>query len=163
MLLAVQEVSVYASHYQFYVQDSEPEGDPGTPQFWSSQALDDYLAVDSDIMAVGTASYGTVRVRAEVHDAEPPIADAWDHITEAGVLVPSGTLRVEGCLDTTGVNFAVMPGPYRVRCCHANRSAGVDFGDGGDWYLIQVWPGQGPERRVVKRWHAEPPLEDGFA
>jgi hypothetical protein len=148
-------VSVYASHFQFYVRDSEPDGDCGTPHFWSPQAMADHLAVDGDIMAVGTASYGTVRVRAEVHDAAPPIEGEWDHITEAGISVHSGVLRVEGCIDTTGVDYKVAPGPYRVRCCHANRSAGVDVGDGGDWYLIQAWPGQGPERRVLKRWQAD--------
>jgi hypothetical protein len=149
VLVTTQELRVNASHFQFYVRDEDPEGDPGAKEFWSPEALADHLAVDEDIVAIGTASYGMVRVRVEIHDSEPAVAGEWDHVTEAGLSVPSGVMHVAGCVDSFAA-FEVQPGPYRVRCCHANRSAGVIGGEGGDWYLLQVWPGQGPARSVLR-------------
>src|SRR5262245_56582261 len=153
---AVRKLRLYASHRQFYVQDCDPCGDTGAPSFWTDQACKDELAVADGILGIGTASYGSVKVVVEVHDAEPPLQLAdWDHATEAGLEVASGTLRVIGCLENQGADFQVEPGPYRVRCCHANRAGRVDHGAGADWYLVQVWPGDEPTPRVLKHWKAK--------
>src|SRR5262245_36860637 len=129
MRLTTRTLRVYASHTQFYVQDSEPLGDTGDRSFWSDQACRDHLALADGILGIGTASYGFVRVEVELHDSEPPLdPNRWDHVTEAGLDVDSGTLVVIGCAVTDGDDFEVEPGHYRVRCCHANRAGGVSSG-----------------------------------
>jgi hypothetical protein len=157
MLLAVRKVWLYASHHQFYVMDSDPDGDTGERSFWSEQACRNELATTDGIIGIGTASYGTVEVIVQVHDEKPPgNPEPWDHVTEAGLNVSSGTLRVVGCPELVGPDFEVTPDHYRVRCCHANRAGSVhNGGKGQDWYLIQVWPDQPSPACVLKSWRGK--------
>lgn len=147
---------LYASHHQFYVEDARAPGDTGHPDFWTKQASQDALAVIAGTIGIGTGSYATVEVNTEIHDTEPPVQlDDWDHVTEAGLTITSGVLRVVGCLDDgDGEEFAVASGSYRVRCCHANLAGLEEFGEGKDWYLVQVWPSGDASRQVLKRWSA---------
>src|SRR5262245_10732614 len=152
MRLTSRKLRVYASHRQFYVRDSDPLGDTGAPSFWTDRACRDHLAITDGVLGIGTGSYGFVRVTVEVHDAEPPLDLAgWDHVTEAGLDVDSGALRVTGPFEQ-GEDFEVEPGHYRVRCCHANRAGAVPSGTGRDRYLVQVWPADPAPPRVLKRW-----------
>jgi hypothetical protein len=149
-----EEISLYASHRQFYVQDSEPRGDTGDPAFWTDKASTDRLAITDGILGIGTGSYDFVRVRAEGFSSKPPLDLAkWDHVTEAGLEVRSGMILVMWCLSDSGLFFRVQPGQYRVRCCHSNLAASVDStGDAGDWYSVQLWPSPRTAPRVLKRW-----------
>ena len=45
MVQLEEEIRLYASHHQFYVQDSEPLGKADDPAFWTVEALDMRLAV----------------------------------------------------------------------------------------------------------------------
>jgi hypothetical protein len=148
----VREFRTYASHHQFYVQDGdEPNGDTGT-NFWSKRAVRDHLALKPDILGIGTASYGSVTIVVEIHDKKPPVRlSAWDHVTEAGIDIRSGMLRVIGCLADTHADFAVGRGHFRVRCCHAELAGGVQSGEGTDWYLVQVWPARRSPMKILKR------------
>ena len=155
MLLERREQRLYASHNQFYVQDANG-GDTSDPSFWTEETTHDRLAVVAGVVGVGTGSYGYVRVFSEIHDVAPPLDLAiWDHVTKASLEVKSGTLRVIGCLDPVGEDFQVMPGAYRVRCCHANLAEATDAEDGEDWYLVQVWPAPILPPVLLKQWSAD--------
>ena len=79
----------------------------------------------------------------------------WDHVTEASLTIESGILRVIVCLELTGEEFELGPGTYRVRCCHANLVESDETGEeGGDWYLVQVWPSPDSPPRILKRWQS---------
>jgi hypothetical protein len=161
--MIAEELRVYASHRQFYVQDSDPPGTTDDPAFWSEEACRNRLAVADGILGIGTGSYDFVKVRVEQHDSQPRLKlSKWDHVTEAGLEVRTKFLLVLGCLSSSGLFFRVRPGHYRVRCCHANLAASVDStGDAGDWYLVQFWLCAPPEARtrtrptearILKRW-----------
>ena len=149
-----EEIRLYASHTQFYVQDSEPLGSSDDPEFWTQEACDNHLAIADGLLGIGTGSYDFVRVRVEEHQARPPLKlSGWDHVVEAGLDVRTRYLLVMGCLSSSGLFFRVRPGHYRVRCCQANLAASTDStGDAGDWYLVQFWPSKRAEARVLKRW-----------
>lgn len=161
MLIESRKQRLYASHHQFYIEDQEYPGDTGEPTFWSEAAFKDLLAISEGTLGIGTGTYGSVEVTTEIHDSEPLLELArWDHVTEASLTLQSGTLQVIGCLEETGETFKLQPGSYQVRCCHANLIQSDEFGEGGDWYLVQVWPsaialtltGQLTPPRVLKRW-----------
>jgi hypothetical protein len=149
-----EEIRLYASHRQFYIQDSDPAGSTADPDFWTDQADEDRLAMANGILGVRTGSYDFVRVRVQEH-VTIPLLDLmrWDHVTEAGLMVRTRFLLIEGCLSSSGLFYRVSPGHYRVRCCHANLAASVDStGNAGDWYLVQFWSAALSERKVLKRW-----------
>jgi hypothetical protein len=152
--MIAEEIRLYASHHQFYVQDSEPLGSSDSPDFWTQQAWDHHLAIANGLLGIGTGSYDFVRVRVEEHQAEPPLElSQWDHISEAGLEIRTWYLLVMGCLSSSGLFFRVRPGHYRVRCRQANLVASTDStGDAGDWYLVQFWPSKPSGARVLKQW-----------
>ncbi|HEY9879047.1 MAG TPA: hypothetical protein V6D29_11355 [Leptolyngbyaceae cyanobacterium] len=161
MLIESRKQRLYASHHQFYVEDQEYPGDTGDPNFWTEDAFKDLLAISEGTIGIGTGTYGSVDVTTEIHDSKPPLdLEVWDHVTEASLMLKSGTLQVIGCLEETGETFQVQSGSYCVRCCHANLDQSDEFGEGSDWYLVQLWPcaialalaGQLPPPRVLKRW-----------
>jgi hypothetical protein len=148
------EIRLYASHSQFYVQDSEPRGDTGDPKFWTDRAIDDHLAIADGILGIGTGSYAFVRVRVEEHESEPALTlTEWDHVVEADLELRTSRLFVMG-VAFSGLFFDVRQGNYRVRCCQANLAASIfsQTEQGGDWYLVQFWASQPSEPKVLKRW-----------
>ena len=155
MLIESRKQRLYASHHQFYVEDRDYPGDTADPSFWTQEAFDDHLAIVEGTLGIGTGTYGYVQVTTEIHDEKPALEiELWDHVTEAGLKIRSGYLRVIGCLDNEGEEFKAEPGHYCVRCCHANLAGSSEFDEGRDWYLVQVWPASGSPRRVLKRWPA---------
>ncbi len=152
-----EEIRLYASHHQFYVQDSEPRGTADDPTFWTKEASDNRLAVGDGLLAIGTGTYDFVKVRVEQHDPEPPLdLSAWDHVSECGLEVRTRFLLIMGCLSQSGLFFEVRPGHYRVRACHANLAESEQevpsnwTGEFRDWYLIQFWPGTSSKSMVLK-------------
>lgn len=157
----MEEIRIFASHHQFYVQDAEPRGNPGDAGFWSKEAFARRLALADGIVGIGTGTYGLVQVRVEQHTAEPELDfSVWDHITECDLEVRSNLILVFGCISTSGLFFMVKPGHFRVRVCHANlceseQEVPNDWqGEFRDWYLVQFWPEKSaipPDARVLKQ------------
>ena len=149
---------LYASHHQFHLEDDGDPGDAGNEGFWSEEASADMLAMGPRIIAVVTASYGRVRVVLELHHARPPLEpEPWDHIVEGSIDLPSGRIRLIGCLDDAWMVKQVPAGSYRVRCHGGSLAGGVEYGDGADHYLLQLWRAPHAARHVLKRW-TEPTL-----
>src|SRR5437764_13027567 len=97
-----EETRLYASHRQFYVQDSEPLGSSDSADFWSKQACEDHLATADGLLAIGTGSYDFVLVRVEEHQSKPPMKlSEWDHVVEAGLDIRTRYLLVMGGLSTS--------------------------------------------------------------
>lgn len=150
--------SLYADHFQFYLGDSELDGDTSASDFWSDAAFERRLAVGHGILAVETELYGTVPVALEVREG-PPLDDpaVWDHVAEAGLDLPSGYLAIDGCLDYMPHDLPrigyrsplieVAPGAYRVRV-HYGGLGTQRFGEtpfGGqelsdEQYRVVLWP-----------------------
>jgi hypothetical protein len=153
-----EEIRLYASHHQFYVQDSEPSGSSDDSTFWTKEACKNRLAIGDGLIGIGTGTYDFVKVRVEQHDAEPPVdLDQWDHVTESGLQIRTKFVLIMGCLSQSGLFFQVKPGHYRVRACHANLAESEqevpnDWKGGfQDWYLIQFWPSKPLRAKILKR------------
>jgi hypothetical protein len=145
-----EEILLYASHHQFFLQDSERPLDPN----YSEEAAANRSAIGNGVIAILTGSYDHVRVIVEQHFGEPQLdLTQWDHVTQAGLDINSGMVLIYGCISSSGLFFRVAPGHYCVRSCHANLAAATDStGDAGDWYLIQFWPAAPFDLQVLKRW-----------
>jgi len=165
--------SLYADHYQFYLGDSELDGDTGAPEFWSQEAFKRRLAVGHGIIGIGTELYGSVPVVLEVHDKAPSqdLGD-WDHVAEASLLVPSGRIAIDGCLNFVpralpyvtyrSPQIEVAPGIYRVRVYYGNLDSVrfEDADDGGEevsdeHYTVVLWPAAYAEPATLRFKRAE--------
>lgn len=154
----VEETRLYASHHQFYVQDSKPRGNPGEETFWTRKAFENRLAIGDGLIAIGTGSYDFVKVRVEYHRSKPKVNLAqWDHVTECDLSIQTGLILVFGCLSMSGIFFDVEPANYRARALHANLAESEQevpagwSGDYGDWYLVQFWRSRPSRPRILKR------------
>ena len=146
--------TIFASHYQFYIEDPDFPVDTSAPDFWTETASNNRLAVGPGVLGIRTGSYGFVRLLTEAHDSPPEyLSGTWDHIIEAGLVITQGKLKLVGCLDDGNEEiFSVPPGHYRVRCYYSNLAESVDVGEGGDWYVVQFWPGGPDEIKILERW-----------
>jgi hypothetical protein len=153
-----EQIRLYASHHQFYVQDSAPLSSADDPSFWTEDACENRIAIGDGILGVGTGTYGFVDVRVELHTSEPPVdLSSWDHVTECGLELRTQFFLIMGCLSTSGLFFTVTPGHFRVRVCHANLGESEQevpsnwSGEFRDWYLVQCWPSLLMPPNVLKR------------
>jgi hypothetical protein len=95
----------------------------------------------------------TVPVTVEIVDVEPSLdINAWDHVAEASLNLPTGRLQLHECKGGAVADFEVAPGWYRVRSCHGGLDSIDGTGlDGDDHHRLVLWPGPPAEVRVVKQ------------
>jgi hypothetical protein len=114
--------TTYASHHQFTVTDDDPSVF-GDPDGWAdSEALKRQLVQTCPgQLAVGTTSYGDVRVEIALSDSpldSDSIAQGWQHVVEASLTTTTGRLVIESVADAglpSAPRVSVAPGTYRVR------------------------------------------------
>lgn len=139
-----------ADHYQFHVQDAEATDGLIDGDSWSNEASQRArIAVAQHAIAVGTARYDFVPVTLEMR-AEPPAPeplDAYDHVVEVDVELPSGRLAVTGCtqLPSEVDPVVLRPGRYRLRIAYepdARPRRVPDDSEPGDYltYRLTLWP-----------------------
>ncbi|OXE95593.1 hypothetical protein B0A63_23925, partial [Flavobacterium johnsoniae UW101] len=84
---------------QFYLNDKD-EGDTGSENFWSDQALNDKLAVEKGILGVSIENTeGMVKCELEILNSKSLISDfsSFDHVVEASLEIKTGILQVNDC------------------------------------------------------------------
>jgi hypothetical protein len=101
-----------------------------------------------------------VPLRVEGWGGRPPLdLDAWDHVAEFSLTVPSGKLALaSGGGDEVTVGIA--PGAYRARWSGRNLGAAAEWErldeTAPDTYRLQIWPGPpAAPRAEIKRWRGE--------
>ncbi|MDX3071131.1 hypothetical protein [Streptomyces sp. MI02-7b] len=163
---------LFADHCRIDLCDDSSEGD--LSRAWTARATADHVAVTEDALGIGTVVNLCVAVDIEIL-LQPPSDDSprFDHVAEAGVHVPSGSLVVLGCGDygPGAARFAVAPGWNRVRVskrdmalasrAHAGSQEDSDDMDAAERIRVQQLPGPRTPTRVIKRWNrsgaASPP------
>jgi hypothetical protein len=139
----------YADHFAFVISDAEATEDVFDGDTWVKADEAWRIAVERHCIAVGTARYDHVPVRLALRDT-PPAAeplDAFDHVVEADIALPSGKMAVTGATELPHeVEPVRLPaGRYRVRVVYArtdDRPARYNPDDAGDHleYQITMWP-----------------------
>lgn len=139
-----------ADHYQFHVQDAEATDGLIDGDSWSNEASErTRIAVAPHAIAVGTARYDFVPVTLEIRAAPPAFEslDAYDHVVEADLELPSGRLAMTGCtqLPSEVDPVVLRPGRYRLRIAYEPdaRPRGVpDDRKPGEYltYRLTLWP-----------------------
>jgi len=105
---------VFADYHQFYLWDEEIA--PEAPIDWSDDDVAHRLKAAPNVVVVCPVRNMTVPVEVELHDTEPTYnIDAWDHIAECSLDLPSGKLQIHECTGGAVGSFQTNPGTYRVR------------------------------------------------
>jgi hypothetical protein len=149
---------VYASHFQFYVQDVDAYDtwmragaamDPDLPPAgWTEEAGQIHrIGVERYSISVGTARYDFVETVLRIGESAPELDERAEHIVEASLDVPSGVVSVVGCLEESGPEHrvALPAGSYRVRVSYLPGDPPVESsGDDGAGdhlsYHLDLWP-----------------------
>ncbi|MES2138199.1 MAG: hypothetical protein V4511_00720 [Bacteroidota bacterium] len=150
-----QHLDFYSSHRQFYLCDSTTPFDTDSETFWTEEADKRRLAIGTNILGIATASYGHVQCDIQIIEKRNDNykADDYDHIVECPLKVPSGVLQIFSCLDPTSeFEMTVSPGVYGVRIYSKNLATVIDE-DGDDSYLVEIWPTEALECRVLRQYN----------
>jgi hypothetical protein len=170
----VQRLTVFADHYQFYLQDLQAYGqwmrahgtDPDLPPAgWTSEAVYIHrIGVEPYSLAVGTARNDRVEAELRLHPAEPStwVMDA-EHVVEADLDVPNGDLAVYGPADDPGQepHISIAQGRYRVRVSYLPSgppAAEANETGYGDYFIYRVdlWPASKPAPLAVLKQGPDP-------
>ncbi len=146
---------VFADYHQFYLWDSGTN--PEAPTEYDDADMRRRIKVGPNVVAVQTEHNRTVAVEIEIHDAEPEYdSNAWDHIAEASLNLPTGKLQVHECTGGPVADFTVEPGWYRVRTFHGGfDSLDESSLEGNDHYRVVLWPKARKVLRIVKQYNTQ--------
>jgi hypothetical protein len=145
-----QAFDVFADYHQFYLWDRGMTAE--APTEYTDEDIRRRIKTGPHVVVIQPERNTTVPVAVEVHDADPGFdPDAWDHIAEASLHLPTGQLQVHECTGGPVAEFAVPPGWYRVRSL-GGRFTTVAGLDGSDHYLAVLWPAPPADVRIVKQW-----------
>jgi hypothetical protein len=149
--MQLRSLSLFADYFQFYLWD--PGMNPKAPEDYTPPDLERRLKTGPNVVAIVTARNMTVPVTIEIVDAEPSLdIDAWDHVAEASLHLPTGRLQLHECTGGAVADFEVAPGWYRVRSCHGGLDSIDSTGlEGNDRYHLVLWPAPCAELRVLKQ------------
>jgi hypothetical protein len=153
-LLDSKELEVFADYHQFYLWDSTITSQ--APETYTEDDVRRRIKTGPNVVVVQTERNLNVPVTIEIHDSEPTLdTDAWDHIAEASLHLPSGNLQIHECTDGPVADFKLTPGWYRVRSMHGGfETLGPFVTDGNDFYRVALWPANAADVSVLKQWAA---------
>ena len=138
---------------QFYLNDKD-KGDMGSENFWTDEAFNARLAVESGILGISIANdEGIVKCELEILDSKSLVSDfsIFDHVVEASLEIKTGILQVNDCPFTDLIlEQKIEIGNYRVRIYFNNfKSAYSENPE--DYYKIEMWKDDFSNRHVLKR------------
>jgi hypothetical protein len=150
--MARYDIEVFADYFQFYLQDAGIQ--PSAPLDYTDDDVRRRVKVAPNVVVVQPVRNMTVPVVIEVLDRDPGVdIEAWDHVTECSLSLPTGHLQVDTVHCNPKLDLELTPGEYRVRCLFAELDRLSEDGlDGDDRYQVQLWPDAPAELRVVKQW-----------
>jgi hypothetical protein len=129
---------VFVEYAQFSLINEDAEFPPDA---WSPEANVAHAAAFKGGVAVGTSTkHGYVSVRVE-HTSPTPSIEQADQVVDAPLDV-TGKLKLMSISSWLDVD-TVPSGHYTVRIYSSNVERGLEVGDGGDSYRLQLFPSQG--------------------
>jgi hypothetical protein len=108
--MELHKLDFWTSH-QFYLVNQSSPFRTDSDDFWTTQASTDKLAVEEEILGVGTECYGPVKGDLQVSDIEPGEQDFsdYDHVVEGSLELKSGVLQVFPCTGNVPVLELSLP------------------------------------------------------
>jgi hypothetical protein len=160
-LAFVLELIVEADYGQIYVYDPETQADMPDDLYEDQleRASDDadtsrrFVGYDRGLVDILTPSQFNWKMpmRIEVWEDAPPLdLDAWDHVAEVPLPVPSGTLCFQASGGGEPIEAQIPAGNYRVRVSGQGFIAGVGEIEGAEKYRLQLWPSDDAQAALVK-------------
>ena len=147
-----RDLTALADEFQFHLRD---EGAAYVfPPEWPEAVQADRVYPAPGSLGVLAAKNWFVPVAIEVVEQEPELdPEAWDHIVEATLALPSGRLVLAGGpgpgRDQPPVDLPA--GTWRTLILMGNLDRTAVEAVGDDYYKVVLWPGDGP-LVVRKRW-----------
>ncbi len=153
--IAKRQYEIFADYFQFYLRDHGEAPDAPTDYVPADNQV--RIKVAPHIIVVLPERNMTVPVDIEVLETEPPLdPEAWDHIVEASIDVPSGRIEIHEC---TGGSIDILPvgmGTFRTRVCFSGLDTLSDDGlDGDDRYSVALWPAPFAPLSLIKPYEEE--------
>ena len=135
----IKRYSIFADYHQFFLWDHRVS--PDAPTDYTEEDTTRRIKAAPFVVVIQPERNMDVPVEIEVTNAPPDLdLDAWDHVAEASLDVPSGRLELHEC---TGGSIDVLPvsaGTYRVRAYYGGLGTLSEDGlDGVDHYRIVLW------------------------
>ena len=130
----------FADYFQILLVDAETGP---AAEVWTDEDVRRGLLVAPGCVVVAPARNMPVPLRVVLLDAPPAVDPAADHVVEASITAPSGTLLVYGATEdvTRAPRLAVPAAPLRLRFSSVGRATLSEDGlDGNDRYLVELWP-----------------------
>lgn len=145
----VHRFEPYAAHLAVVLSDAAATEGVFDGDTWDKADEAWRIAVERHCVVIGTARYDHVPVRLEIWSGLPVFEplDAYDHVVEADIEIPSGKLAVTGAtqLPEEVPPIPVPAGRHRLRVGYlptARRPSMFSEADPGDHleYRVTMWP-----------------------
>ncbi|GJE62118.1 hypothetical protein [Methylobacterium trifolii] len=148
----IKRYSIFADYHQFYLWDHGAS--PDAPTGYTEEDTVRRIKTGPFVVVVQPERNMDVPVDFEITDAPPDLdLDAWDHVAEASLDLPSGRLEIHECTGGSVDVLAVSAGTYRVRTYHGGLGTLSEDGlDGDDHYRIVLWPAPVADLAVLKQY-----------
>jgi len=142
---------IFADYFQFYLWDEGAK--PSPPTDYDRDDLVRRIKAAPYVVVIQPVRNMDVPVTLDIVDAAPPLdLDAFDHVAEASLDLPSGRLEIHECTGGSIDILTVAPGTYRVRACFAGLDTLSEDGlDGEDRYDLTLWPAPAAPVEVLKQ------------
>ncbi len=158
------DFSIFAEHFQFYVQDKDSDEDLSI--YWDEDSRQALVSFLNEIVGIATVRSMDVPITLKLLEKEPEdeALDDWDHVVQGSVSIPSGKLLITGPVtqDDEALNIDVVPGTYGLRAYFGSLDeVDAEGFEGDDFYQVSIWKtDEPPAPEVLKRWL--PPTTQSF-
>ncbi len=150
----MRQYEIFADYHQFYLWDHGTS--PTAPTDYTDEDLQRRIKAAPFLVVIQPERNMDVPVQLDLRDAAPdePL-DAWDHVAEASLELPSGQLEIHECTGGSIDIIPLPPGSYRVRACFGGLGTLSEDGlDGEDHYRLTLWPAPLAPVAVLKQYPA---------
>jgi hypothetical protein len=148
----INRYSIFVDYHQFYLWDHEADSD--APTDYTDEDTMHRIKAAPFVVVIQPERDSYVPVEVEITDEPPEIAlDAWDHVAEASLALPSGKLEIHECTGGSIDILTVPAGTYRVRAYHGGLGTlSDDWLDGDDHYRLVLWPAPLADIAVLRQY-----------
>ena len=148
----LKRYEIFADYHQFYLWDHGESPSPAVD--YSDEDVARRIKAAPHLVVIQPERNMSVPVEVEIADREPDWSpDAWDHVAEASLDLPSGRLEIHECAGGSVDILALAPGSYRVRALFGGLDTLSEDGlDGEDHYRLVLWPAPFAPVTVLKQY-----------